>query len=362
MVNDASGPKKKVAILIEQGVEDVEFKIPKSALEEVGADVVVLGSRLNETYKGKHKKVTTKPDGTTTEARAESFDAVVIPGGMAPDKMRTNPNTVNFVREAMRQNKLVAAVCHGPQVLIEGDLLRGKNATGFISIRKDIENAGANYQDYAVVADGNLITSRRPGDLAIFATAILNHLGFSSKMAALPSIDDPNAEWWKVADAWGGSTKGEIEKAIKTALRGEHYALKAFEKYAQKATDPEIRSVFEEIHASKERNIERLEARLSQLKVKAAGKGSATEALAKVKDRFHSSKDESVLRHAIGDLQTSVVDTYRLRNELTDPVTVAIFDDMEIEIARQERQLALLYHSRVRGESAPPQPTTGTSV
>jgi hypothetical protein len=93
---------------------------------------------------------------------ASAFDAVIIPGGMAPDKMRRNPNTVGFVQDAMQQGKLVAAVCHGPQVLIEGDLLRGKQATGFIAIRKDMINAGANYIDEPLVIDGNLITSRQP--------------------------------------------------------------------------------------------------------------------------------------------------------------------------------------------------------
>lgn len=115
---------KRVAILIENGVEDAEFQVPYKGLQMAGTDVVVLGSRMNEKYTGKQGKVSIQPDGTTTEAMASEFDAVVIPGGMAPDRMRINPNTVRFVQEAMEQGKLVAAVCHGPQVLIEGDLLK----------------------------------------------------------------------------------------------------------------------------------------------------------------------------------------------------------------------------------------------
>ncbi len=146
----AATNNKQIAILIENDVEDVEFQIPYNALRNVGAEVVVLGSRTNETYKGKQGKVSVKADATTTEAHAEDFDAVIIPGGMAPDKMRTNMKTVRFVQEALRKNKLVAAVCHGPQVLIEGDLLRGKSSTVYLEILKDMHNAGDDYFDNTV--------------------------------------------------------------------------------------------------------------------------------------------------------------------------------------------------------------------
>src|SRR5918999_3288695 len=150
---------KRVAILIENHFEDSEFTIPRAALERAGAEVTILGSRTNEKYAGKNMQVTVQADATTTDARAADFDAVVIPGGMAPDKMRTNMKTVRFVQDAFTQGKLVAAICHGPQVLIEADLLRGKRATGFRAIRKDMENAGASYENAPVVEDGNLLTS-----------------------------------------------------------------------------------------------------------------------------------------------------------------------------------------------------------
>src|SRR5918992_4827312 len=156
MATNGAERAKRVAILIEQHVEDSEFSVPYNALRAAGAEVTVLGSRVNETYQGKQLKLSMKADATTTDALAEDFDAVVIPGGMAPDKMRTNMKTVRFVQDAAERGKLVAAICHGPQVLIEGELLNGKRATGFRAIRKDLENAGALYENVPLVADGQL--------------------------------------------------------------------------------------------------------------------------------------------------------------------------------------------------------------
>ena len=363
MISNNAGSTKRVAILVEQKFEDSEFQIPYKALQQAGMEVQVLGSRMNEEYKGKQGKVAIKPDGTTTEARPEHFDAVVIPGGNAPDIMRTNPNTVRFVQEAMAQGKLVAAVCHGPQVLIEGDLLKGRNATGFISIRKDMQNAGANYIDVPLVVDGNLITSRRPGDLAIFTTAILSRLGYGGKEAALPHENDVDAEWWKLADAWGGSTKGEIVKALNTTLSGERYGREAFQHYAEKATDPTMRSLFGEIVQNKQSHIEMLEARLGALKEKPGLSAKAAETMAKVKEALKGTDEMALLRRALGDMQTGVVDTYQLRNLLTDPVTTALFDKMEVELAQYEQRIAQLYHARIGSAIAQPaRPTTSAAV
>src|SRR5918912_1133571 len=99
----ATNQTKKIAILVEKNFEDSEFQIPYNALKAAGAEVTVLGSRMNETYKGKQGKASIEPDATTTEALARDFDAVVIPGGMAPDTMRTNMKTVRFVQEAVEQ-------------------------------------------------------------------------------------------------------------------------------------------------------------------------------------------------------------------------------------------------------------------
>jgi protease I len=361
----AENRAKKVAILVEKSFEDSEFQIPYTALQEAGAEVVVLGSRMNEKYTGKQGKVSIEPDGTTTEALAEDFDAVVIPGGMAPDTMRTNMKTVRFAQDAVRQNKLVAAVCHGPQVLIEGDLLKGRRATGFRAIRKDMQNAGANFTDEPLVVDGNLITSRRPGDLPIFTTAILRRLGVSPKETVLPDENEPDAEWWKLAEKWGGSSKSEIVDALNTAIRGERYAMEAFEHYAEKASDEELRAAFKEISATKQRHVGMLEARLSALGEQETFQAAGSGAWATLKSWLQSSNDMSLLRRALGDLQTGVVDTYNLGNKLTDPTTVAIFDQIEVDIAEHEQRVADLYHARVKKDKdqvKAAQPTTGAAA
>ncbi len=327
-----------------------------------GIEVTVLGSRMNEQYKGKQGKVSVEADGTTTEAIASEFDAVIIPGGMAPDKMRINPNTVRFVQEAMAAGKLVAAVCHGPQVLIEGDLLRGKQATGFIAIRQDIINAGANYVDEPLVIDGNLVTSRQPGDLAIFTTAILTRLGYSGK-AALPDEKDTNAEWWKLADSWGGSNKNEIVQGLNTALAGERYGQEAFEQYAQKTSDAELRSLFQEIIANKQQHIQTLEARLDALDEKPSLPAQLADKYAKLKTVLQGSDEKSLLRTALGDIQTGVVDAANLMPQFTDPVSTAIFTQIEKDLSVYERHLADLYRARVgSGGVKPAQPTTNVAV
>jgi protease I len=353
---------KKVAILIEKDFEDSEFQIPYNALKAAGAEVTVLGSRMNETYTGKQGKASIEPDGTTTEARARDFDAVLIPGGLAPDTMRTNMKTVRFVQDAVAQGKLVAAVCHGPQVLIEGDLLKGKRATGFRAIRKDMQNAGANFVDEPLVADGNLITSRRPADVPILTATILRRLGLSLKDTELPAETDSGAEWWKLAEEWGGSSKSEIVDGINTAIRGERYAVTAFEHYAEKATDAELRSLLNEIRENKQAHIQKLEARLGALGEKESFQAAGSGAWATLKSWLQSNDDLAILRRALGDLQTGVVDANNLRNSLTDPVTAAVLDEIEFDIAKNEQRLADLYHARTGKEPDAAEPTTGIAV
>jgi protease I len=355
---------KKVAILIENHVEDSEFLIPYNALREAGAEVTVLGSRVNEKYQGKQMKLSIAADRTTTDALAEEFDAVVIPGGMAPDKMRTNMKTVRFVQDSVERGKLVAAVCHGPQVLIEGDLLQGKRATGFRAIRKDMQNAGANYEDAPIVRDANLFTSRRPGDVPVFTAAILRHLGLESAVkVALPDEANLSANWWELAEGWGGSTKAEIVDGINTAIRGERYALTAFEHYAEKATAPDLRETFKEICANKARHIAALEARLAALggqeSLQAAGSG----AWATLKSWLQSSDDVALMRRAMGDLQTGVVDSFNLANSFTDPASAQIFDDISVDIAKDEQRIADLYHAHPSNQKPDAAtPTTGAAV
>jgi protease I len=277
--------------------------------------------------------------------------------------MRTNMKTVRFVQQAVAQGKLVAAICHGPQLLIEGDLLQGRRATGFRAIRKDMQNAGASFEDEPLVVDGQLITSRRPGDTPIFTAAILRQLGLSIENVSLPDGNDPRAEWWKLAEEWGGSTESEIVDGLNTAIRGERYAVSAFEHYAEKATNPELKSIFKEIAETKQRHIETLVARLSELDAKEDFQAAGSGAWATLKSWLQSSDDVAVLRRALGDLQTGVVDAYNLRNSLTDPLTAQIFDDIEVDIAKQEQRIADLYHKLTGNtEADPAEPTTGAAV
>ncbi|MBW4420167.1 MAG: DJ-1/PfpI/YhbO family deglycase/protease [Myxacorys californica WJT36-NPBG1] len=364
MVMTTQTETKRVAILIEQGVEDAEFQIPYNALKKAGANVVVLGSRINEEYKGKQNKVAVKADATTTEAIAADFDAVIIPGGQAPDKMRTNMNTVNFVKEALDAGILVASVCHGPQVLIEGDMLENVRATGFRAIRKDMQNAGAVFVDEPLVIDDNLITSRRPGDLPIFTTAILQYLNLSVPDTSLPNVADADAGWWKLGEEWGGSSKSEIVQAINTAIAGERYSLEAFQHYVDNAPDEAMRELFQEICAHKQQHIQLLESRLNVLGDKPSLAASISNFYADVKAFFQNNRSNiDILRRALGDMQTGVVDIYALRNKLTDPATVDIFDQMEIVLARDEARIAEMYKDRL-GDRAPqsPQPSSSPSV
>jgi protease I len=355
--------KKRVAFLIENGVEDAEFQVPYKGLKMAGMDVIVLGPRTNEKFAGKQGQVSVEADATTTEANPAEFDAVVIPGGMAPDRMRVNPNTVRFVQEAFGLGKIVAAVCHGPQVLIEGDLLKGKQATGFIAIRKDMINAGANYIDEPLVVDGNLITSRQPGDLAIFTTAILSRLGYGGQEAALPDERDAHAEWWKLANAWGGSTKGDIVKGLNTALAGERYAREAFESYAQKTTDAELRPLLNEMIGNKEVHIKKLENRLDELGEKPSLPAQAADKYAKLKTALQGSDETFLLRSTLGDIQTGVVDAYNLSTKFTDPASTALFREIEIDLSKYEQQVAQLYKARLgQPTEAPAKPTTAPAV
>jgi len=158
---------RKVLIMLDEGVEDVEFLYPYYRFQEEGYAVDVVASKAKETYVGKHG-VPLKSDLSPEEVNVDEYDAVVIPGGRAPDRMRINKGLVGMVKEAYEKGKVIAAVCHGPQMLIEADILRGKKATCWKSVVTDLKNAGATFIDAAAVVDGKLVTSRSPADLPKF--------------------------------------------------------------------------------------------------------------------------------------------------------------------------------------------------
>jgi protease I len=176
MAESSGAAGKRVAMLVEDEFEDRELSGPLETLRAAGVIVTVVGATAGAEYKGKRGQFTVKADIGAGAAKAKDFDAVVIPGGHAPDKMRMRHAMVDLVRDSMEAGKPVAAICHGPQVLISANQLRGRTLTCWPSIAIDVKNAGGLYVDKPVVEDGNLITSRKPDDVPVFGEAILRAL------------------------------------------------------------------------------------------------------------------------------------------------------------------------------------------
>lgn len=166
---------KHIAVLAENMYEDLELWYPLIRLREAGADVSVVAPAAGATYKSKHG-LEVKADASAEGARADGFDAVVIPGGFAPDYMRRSEAMVKFVRDASDSGKVVAAICHAGSMLVSANVLKGKTVTCYRSIKDDVVNAGGNYVDKPVVRDGRLITSRVPDDLPSFCKEIISAL------------------------------------------------------------------------------------------------------------------------------------------------------------------------------------------
>ena len=167
---------KRIAILAEEDFEDSELIEPLRAMKNAGAKVLIVGSGSKETYKGKRGSVTVRVDATADNVKAGNFDAIIVPGGYAADKMRLYQPMVDLVRKAYDLGKVVAAICHGPQLLISADVVRGRRVTSWPSVAVDLRNADADWVDAPVVQDGNLITSRKPADLPRFNKAIIEAL------------------------------------------------------------------------------------------------------------------------------------------------------------------------------------------
>lgn len=170
---------KKVAILATSGFEESELFEPRKALERSGAEVYIIAPESNKIRAWRHgnwgKEI--EVDVNVDDARENDYDALLLPGGVInPDKLRRNQNAVDFVRRFFNSNKSVASICHGPQMLIEAEVVKGRTLTSFHSIKKDLQNAGANWIDKEVVEDGNLITSRSPDDLEAFNAKLIEVL------------------------------------------------------------------------------------------------------------------------------------------------------------------------------------------
>jgi protease I len=166
----------RVGILVEEGFEDSELVEIARAMSDSGAIVVIIGSGSSANYRGLRGKVRARVDSTAENVRADQLDALVIPGGNAPDKMRLHQSMVDLVKRAHDQGKIVAAICHGPQLLISANAVKGRRATSSPSIAVDLTNAGATWVDEPVVQDRNIITARRPADLPRFNKAVIDAL------------------------------------------------------------------------------------------------------------------------------------------------------------------------------------------
>lgn len=165
----------KVLILVENGFEDREFFYPYYRFQEAGYQVDVVGTIAKATYTGE-RGLSITSNLSSNEVKMKDYVALVIPGGRAPDKMRANKQMVSLVKEANKKGIMIAAICHGPQLLIEADVMKGKNATCYVSVSTDLKNAGGKYIDKPVVVDGNLVTSRFPADLPKFCQTTLKLL------------------------------------------------------------------------------------------------------------------------------------------------------------------------------------------
>jgi protease I len=166
---------EKVAILVENGFEDVELLYPYYRYQEAGYHVEVVGPKKGEVYAGK-KGGSIKSTLTPKDVDLDEYVAVIVPGGWAPDRMRTKPGLVQLVRDANEKGLVISAICHAAQLLVEADILRGKKLTCVRSVSTDVKNAGGDYINQEVVVDGNLVTSRTPPDMPAWTRETLRIL------------------------------------------------------------------------------------------------------------------------------------------------------------------------------------------
>jgi len=177
--NETSLNGKRVAILATDGFEESELRSPREALLQAGAfvDIVALKLGVIKGWKDGNWSGAEQVDLAVADATANDYDALLLPGGvMNPDKLRTNSDAVTFVRAFFEQHKPVAAICHGPWILAEADVLKGRRVTSYPSIKTDLINAGAHWEDSEVVVDNGLVTSRSPKDLPAFNTKMVEEI------------------------------------------------------------------------------------------------------------------------------------------------------------------------------------------
>ena len=170
-------PNARVLIVATDGFEEWELFGPRQILQQRGAEVVLASLKTDPIQATVHDDPgkTIRPDLTVDQANADDFDALILPGGVRnPDHLRTHENVIALIRRFSEQGKPVAAICHGPWLLVEADLVRGRTVASWPSIRTDLRNAGGNVVDQAAVIDGNIVTSRNPDDVEAFTNALID--------------------------------------------------------------------------------------------------------------------------------------------------------------------------------------------
>ena len=165
----------RIGILIENMFEDSEYKKPAAAFKKLKHELVHLGVKKG-IVKGEKTGMKVKVEKAASDVTADDFDALFIPGGYSPDRLRSHDEVVAFVKQFAATGKPIFFICHGAQLLITADLLKGRKVTGWKSIIQDIKNSGAEYLDQEMVEDGNFISSRYPADIPAFIKASLNKL------------------------------------------------------------------------------------------------------------------------------------------------------------------------------------------
>lgn len=166
----------KVAFIVDEMFEDSEFRFPYDRIKEAGHEAVIVGLEAGKKLEGKKGDESITVDKAIDEVSPDQFDALVIPGGYSPDKIRTNEGMVSLTQAIFKADKPIAAICHAGWMLAEADILKNKTVTSWPSIKTDLKNAGAEWVDQEVVEDGNLITSRKPDDLEAFTKTLLSQL------------------------------------------------------------------------------------------------------------------------------------------------------------------------------------------
>lgn len=205
---------KRIAALFTDGVEQIEFTEPAKALKEAGAEVVVVSLKSGQ-VRGWNKKEwgeQFKVDMTVAQANPDEFDGLLLPGGvMNPDTLRANADAVTFVKNFFRAGKPIAAICHGPWMLVEADVVRGRTLTSYPSLKTDIINAGGFWVNQEVVTGEGLVTSRNPGDIPAFTKKMIEEFAEGTHERALAdaaSVNEASAESFPASDppAWTAST------------------------------------------------------------------------------------------------------------------------------------------------------------